>query len=200
MALNGTCPSCGAKAPLDHFLVEQKYKEALVAALSVPAPLAELTMRYLGLFAPPGGRAINANKLARIVGEFAELTRSAQVTRNRITHAAPLELWRAGLEATLAARDAGSLVLPLSDHHYLAEIVWRLAAKAAAGSERHAPTVSHPSHRAFEPGSRAADKPAASKKDSAAEAASLKRLIAAASGAGKTQLEAQLKQLEGADK
>lgn len=195
MALYGSCPGCGAKAPLDHFVTEQKYKQALAAAFATPAQLADQVLPYLGLFAPPGGRAINANKLARVVGEFAELVRSAQVTRNRITHTAPLELWRAGLEATLAARDAGSLLLPLDNHNYLVEIVWRLAAKAAATGERKAPTVTHPSHKGFDDvAQRSGDRAG-----KAAARASLERLIAASSGSVKTALEQQLKRLDGGD-
>lgn len=189
MALYGSCPTCGAKAPLEHFINEAKYRQALAAAFATPAGLADLVLPYIGLFAPPGGRAINANKLARIAGEFAELTKSAQVTRNRITHVAPLELWRAGLEATLAARDAGTLALPFDNHHYLAEIVWRLAAKASASGERVASKVSHASHKPF------AD--TRSTVDSAAEASGLKRLIAASKGEAKAALEKQLKRLQG---
>lgn len=188
MALAGTCPNCGTKAPLDHFVIEPKYKQALAAAFATPAPLADLVLPYLGLFAPPTGRAINANKLTRIVAEFAELTGTGRVIRNRVTHAAPPALWCEGIEATLAARDAGTLVLPLGDHNYLAEIVWRLAAKAAATGERAAPTVSHPSHQRF-------DAPPTT--DRGAEVASLERLIANASGDAKTALQRQLTRLQG---
>ena len=199
MALNGTCPSCGAKAPLEHFVIEARYKQALAAAFATPAALADLVLPYLALFAPASGRAIAAPKLARIVGEFAELTGAAQVTRNRNTHAAPAELWRAGLEATLAARDAGTLALPLDGHAYLAEIVWRLAAKAAAGGERPAPRVSHPSHRAFD--DRGPPDIVCRRPGGAAERASLQRLIdASPDGAAKTALEQQLQRLQGSDK
>lgn len=193
MALYGTCPSCGAKAPLEHFVAESKYRQALAAAFATPAQLTDLVLPYLGLFAPGSGRAVRADKLARIVSEFSELTRSAQVTRNRVTYAAPVELWRAGLEAVIAARDAGSLVLPLDGHAYLSEIVWRLAAKAAAGAERKAaPAISHPSHRPFEE--------PAPKRSGAAERASLQRLIdASPDGAAKAALQQQLNRLQGGD-
>lgn len=189
MPVIGTCPGCGAKAPLAHFILEDKYKKALVAALKMPAGIADLVLPYLGLFAPPSGRAVRADKLARIVTELTDLVTSAAVTRKRVTHTAPLELWRLGIEQTLMARAAGSLVLPLDDHNYLAEIVWRSAAKAASRGETAAPKVSHASHRPF------ADAGAA-QQGLRNEIAGLERLIAGAKGEAKTQLEAQLNTLQ----
>jgi len=187
MPVTGTCPTCGTKAPLEHFVIEEKYKKAMLAAFRLPPQLADLVLPYLGLFAPASGRAVRADKLARIVTELTDLVTSAQVTRNRITHAAPLELWRSGLEQALLARDAGSLALPLENHHYLMEIVWRLAAKTTARGETSAPTVSHASHRPFAP---------APRENLKAEIDSLQRLINGASGENKTQLEAQLNALQ----
>lgn len=189
MPVTGTCPSCGQKAPIEHFVIEEKYKKALLAAFKMPAGIADLVLPYLGLFAPASGRAIRADKLARIVTELTDLVGSAQVTRSRITHVAPLELWRAGIEQTLLARDTGSLALPLESHAYLSEIVWRLAAKAQARGETAQPAVSHPSHRPFDARPEQAQQ-------LQAEIGGLKRLIGGAKGEAKTQLEGQLTALE----
>lgn len=144
--IKATCPNCGIKADLAYFVLEDKYKKAMLAAVRIPPSLEGVLIDYLGLFAPPG-RAIRADKLQRVITELADLVSSAQVSRNRITHVAPIELWREGIEAVLQARD--TLSLPLDNHNYLSEIVWRLAAKAAGKGEYAKPTVSHPSHRPF---------------------------------------------------
>lgn len=152
MPVNGVCPDCGHKFPLQQALADAEARQALAAALELPAPLAKLVPAYLALLSPPG-KAIAMPKLARLLRDLTEQVTSAQVTRNRITHAAPLELWRMGIEETLAARDAGSLILPLADHNYLAEVVWRLAAKSKGRrtqTDDNRPL--HPSHRVVQPG------------------------------------------------
>lgn len=153
MPITGVCPSCGAKAPLEAYLAETRYLQAMVPALRMPAQLADQVLPYLALFSPATGRAIRPDRLARVVATLCDLVTSAQVTRKRITHAAPLELWRQGLEEALHARDTGSLVLPLVDHAYLSEIVWRLAAKAGGQQQRQqdAARPLHPSHRIAAP-------------------------------------------------
>lgn len=152
MAVNGVCPECGYKFPLHQALADADARQALAAVLELPAQLAKWVPSYLALLSPPG-RAIVMPKLARLLRELTALVTSAQVTRKRITHAAPLELWAQGIEATLAARDAGSLILPLADHDYLCEVVWRLAAKSSGKQQRQADDARplHPSHRVVQP-------------------------------------------------
>jgi|GEM_PF-1423582 len=146
MPIPGVCPSCGAKFDLAHALTDADARKALAAALALPAPLAKLVIPYLSLHAPQG-RAVSMGKLARLLRDLTALVTSGHVERKRISHAAPLELWQQGIEQTLAARDAGSLILPLADHAYLMEVVWRLAVKAAGRAERPETQISHPSHR-----------------------------------------------------
>ena len=144
MAIPGVCPSCGSKFDLPQALTDAEARQALAAALALPAPLARQVIPYMALLAPQG-RAIAMGKLARLLNDLTALVSSGKVTRKGETYACPLELWQAGIMETLNARDAGSLVLPLKDHNYLAEIVWRMAAKAAQKARQS--TVSHPSHR-----------------------------------------------------
>jgi hypothetical protein len=119
---------------LEQALTDAEARSALVAALELPAPLARLTVRYLALHAPEG-RTIQWPKLTRLIVELTALVTTAQVTRRGVTHAAPLEIWRAALEEVLSAREAGTLVLPLDGHGYLTEICWRIAAKGAGVAE-----------------------------------------------------------------
>lgn len=202
MSIIATCPACGTKGPVSAFLAEAEYKEALIAALRMPPQISSSVILYIGLFAPTSGRAIGANKLNRVITELVDLITSAEVTCNRVTHRAPVELWGEALEAVFQARDAGTLNLPLDDHRYLSKIVWSLAGRRSGTSHAGAPTVTHPSHR-----------PAAQKADTSADAADLRdkirgldTMIGSADTATKTILRAQqagykrrLKALEGGD-
>jgi hypothetical protein len=144
MAIPGVCPSCGSKFDLPQALTDAEARQALGAALALPAPLARQVVPYMALLAPKG-KAISMGKLARLLSELTQLVTEGKVTRKGETYGCPLELWQAGIMETLNARDAGSLILPLKDHAYLTEIVWRMAAKASQQAKQR--TVSHPSHR-----------------------------------------------------
>ncbi len=149
MAIPGVCPSCGNKFDLPQALTDAEARQALAAALALPAPLARQVVPYMALLSPKG-RAISMGKLSRLLTELTVLVTSGQVTRKNETYACPLELWQAGMMETLNARDAGTLILPLADHAYLTEVVWRMAAKASQQAQRS--RISHPSHQVATPG------------------------------------------------
>ncbi len=149
MPIPGVCPSCGSKFDLCHALTDADARVALGAALELPPSLAKLVVPYMALHAPQG-KAMAWSKLARLLREITQLVTSGEVTRKKITYVAPLELWREGIEEMFSARDTGSLILPIDGHGYLAEIVWRKAAKATNGqANKREVKVSHPSHRIY---------------------------------------------------
>lgn len=135
MSISGVCPDCGYKFPLHQGLEEAENSRALAAALSFPDSLAVAVIPYINLFSPKN-RSIAKRKLNRLLRELTGLIQSGQVSRRGMTYGAPQELWKSGLEDTLAAHDLGSLVLPLKDHNFLCEVVWRKASKAAGKAER----------------------------------------------------------------
>lgn len=153
--ISGTCPDCGASRPLSDYLADAEQRQALAAALACPAPLAGQIIPYLTLHAP-AGRRIQTNKLTRLLKELAELLGSGVVIRRGQSHPAPAALWAEALTQVQAARDAGTLSLPLEGHGYLTEIAWRLAAKGHAQAEAQGearrrgetPMGQHPSHQA----------------------------------------------------
>jgi hypothetical protein len=152
MPLSGVCPACGASFALEQALTDGEARQALAAALAVPPEIGARLVRYLGLHAPAGKR-VQWGKLTRLLGELTERLSAAQVTRRGVTYAAPLGLWAQAMDEVLAARDAGTLTLPLDGHGYLDEVCWRLAAKGAGKAEATAiniargetPVASHPS-------------------------------------------------------
>ena len=149
MPIEGVCPSCGAKFDLAHALTDGEARQALAAALQLPAPLARLIVPYLSLHAP-GQKRIAWRKLARLLRELTALIEAGTVMRERERYAAPLELWRDGLEKVVQAADKGDLTLPLEGHGYLTKVVWT-EAKRAAGRRAAAERPLHPSHRHVPP-------------------------------------------------
>lgn len=127
-----TCPCCSARFPVEAALTDDAARATVAAALALPAPLADLTLRYLALFRPVK-RALSWDRAARLLTELSACVRSAQVTRNGIAHAAPQDLWRAALEQVVEGRDR--LTLPLKSHGYLFEVAAGLATKKQGARE-----------------------------------------------------------------
>jgi len=135
MTVAGVCPACGSPRPLAEFLSDARERQALAAALRLDPRLADPLLAYLDLFAVPG-KKLQSRKLVRLLTELHGLVSSAQVARNGVSCAAPVEYWRTGMEEVVARRDA--LTLPLTGHGYLQTVVFSLAGKAAGQSERKA--------------------------------------------------------------
>lgn len=127
-----TCPCCAARFPVEAALTDDAARVAVAAALKLPAPLGDLTLRYLGLFRP-AQRALAWDRAAKLLQELLEPIQAAQVRRNGCDWAAPLELWRQGLEQVLEARER--LTLPLKGHGYLFEVVAGMASKSKGAAE-----------------------------------------------------------------
>jgi len=143
--IEGVCPTCGARFDLAHALQDTEARKALAIALEMPVPLARLVVPYVGLHAPSAKRIV-WRKLTRILGDLVALINSGQVTHGGQSHAAPLDLWKDGIERVLQAAEAGQLTLPLEGHGYLTKVVWT-EAKRRAGRQAAAQKPLHPSHR-----------------------------------------------------
>lgn len=132
-----TCPCCSARFPIEAALADDAARQAVAAALRLPAPLGELLLRYIALFRPTK-RALSWDRAAKLLDELSAPIRAGQVERNGRIWAAPQESWRAALEEMLERRD--KLTLPLKSHGYLFEIVAGFAAKGEARIEQQAET------------------------------------------------------------
>lgn len=132
-----TCPACQAETSLDAAIGREADARALGAFISGNVPLGALLISYIALFRPAKRRL----SLARTVGLFEELQpdlQRAAITRKGRDWAAPAEVWRAAIDQVLAARDKGTLTLPLTGHGLLYEVLSSLADKAEARSEAEA--------------------------------------------------------------
>lgn len=129
------CPACNASFALEAALAVDAGRSALMKALAMPAPLARALAAYLGMFRA-AGRALNFDRAEKILSDLQPMLESQTVTRNNSMRAAPLAVWQAGFDRMIEHRDAGKLDLPLKSHGYLLEIVFSLADKVEAKTER----------------------------------------------------------------
>lgn len=125
-----TCPACNARFALESALTDAAAREAVAAALKLPAPLGDRLLRYIGLFRPRK-QALAWSRATRLLTELNELITAGEIQRNGAVFPAPLPVWRDALDAMLAKRD--KLRLPLTTHGYLLEIVAGVAEKARDG-------------------------------------------------------------------
>lgn len=116
------CYNCGAVASLDALVSTNAAGRAFAAALSVPAPLAPVILKYLGLFRPTN-RELSFGRATTLLGEIVPMINGGKLTFDRQTTDAPLAAWAWGIEQVLVARDVGKLSTPLTNHNYLYRIV-----------------------------------------------------------------------------
>lgn len=135
------CPSCHAEASIEAYLGADAARSALVRALKAPAPLAGLLVQYLGMFRPER-RALAFDRVDALLAELLTMIDSGQVSLNRSVRAAPLALWKQGLEHMVELRSRAlevpprtTLTLPLKTHGYLTTVVHGMAEKIAAAAE-----------------------------------------------------------------
>jgi len=127
-----TCPACGAVSSLDAIIGSEGARDAVMAALQLPAPLGKLLVQYLALFRPPK-RQLSFDRVATILGELQPMIQAASIERNGRTWSAPQDYWKMALEEIVTKRDR--LTLPLKSHGYLLEIIAGYSNKAEARQE-----------------------------------------------------------------
>ena len=134
MGLHGTCQTCMTTAPLEWFLTDAKYKQAMVIVAGMPPEVAVPAMRYLALFRPATGRSIAPQKTTRLLQELADLVKAGYVqTKDLPARPCPPAFWAAAIEEMLVST---TVVTPLPNHNYLKKVAWPLADKADAVAEK----------------------------------------------------------------
>jgi hypothetical protein len=115
-----SCPACGSLSSLDALLGNEGAREAVMAALAMPAPLGKLMVQYLGLFRP-AQRQLSFDRVANLINELLPMIQDAKIERNGRLWNAPQDYWKMGMEDMLSKRD--KLTLPLKGHGYLLTII-----------------------------------------------------------------------------
>lgn len=126
------CPACGAAFSLDALLGNEGAREAVMAALAIPAPLGKLLVQYLALFRPPK-RQLSFDRVAGLLNELLPMIAAARIERDGRTWSAPQDYWAMALTEMIAKRD--SLTLPLKSHGYLLAIIAAFGLKAEGKQE-----------------------------------------------------------------
>lgn len=126
------CPSCGAVTSLDVLLAHDGARDALLAALKMPAPLGTLVVKYLGLFRP-ATRELTFDRVASLLNELLPMIQAGQIERNGRTWPAPMPYWIDAMEDMLGKRDR--LQLPMKSHGYLLEIIAGMSNQMEAKKE-----------------------------------------------------------------
>ena len=127
-----SCPACGAAFSLDALIGNEGAREAVMAALAIPAPLGKLLVQYLSLFRP-AQRQLSFDRVANLLNELLPMIAEAKIERGSRCWSAPQEYWSMALTEMLAKRDA--LTLPLKSHGYLLAIIEGYSSKAEAKAE-----------------------------------------------------------------
>lgn len=135
MSLTTTCCQCGTRQPLAAGFADDEGKRFGVAMGELPPALARAAVAYLAVFKPPKTE-LRTSRATKLVAELAALVASGSICRDErssLRRPAPLAVWIASIEQLLASPPTN---LPLTNHNYLRTIVFDLADKADAGSER----------------------------------------------------------------
>ena len=127
-----SCPACGATFSLDTLLGNEGAREAVMAALAIPAPLGKLLVQYLALFRP-AQRQLSFDRVANLLNELLPMIAAAKIERNGRIWSAPQDYWKMAVEEMLGKRD--KLTLPLKGHGYLLTIIEGYSNKAEAKAE-----------------------------------------------------------------
>ncbi|MCP3048348.1 hypothetical protein K6X13_14795 [Xanthomonas euvesicatoria pv. allii] len=134
--MRATCPECGTQAHVAAFFVEDDGKRLAVIVATMPPDLGRATLAYLGLF-KPAKTSLRIGRAAKIAAEVAELVATGSVCKDEragVRRPASAGMWAAAMEQMVTQRAA--LSLPLESHGYLRAVVFGLADKADAASER----------------------------------------------------------------
>lgn len=150
-----SCPACGAMASLDVLIGHEGARDAVMAALSLPAPMGKQLVQYIALFRP-ASRNLSMDRLANLLGELQLWIAAAKFEREGRIWNAPIDYWKLALDEMIGKRD--KLTLPLKSHGYLLAIIQGYGLKAELKVENQqedrkagrSPVggISHPSHAA----------------------------------------------------
>jgi hypothetical protein len=135
MPTNGKCGRCGYRAPVSSFIEAAGDGEILAEYIKLPQVVQQPFYKYLSLFRPLSGCALQQTKTLRLTHEMVALVAKEYVSeKNRPDRACPPYFWAMGMERMMEMADR--LTLPMKNHNYLRSIVYQLADQADAGRER----------------------------------------------------------------
>lgn len=131
----GKCSRCGFKAPIICFLDAAQDSQMVQLFTQMPNELQKPFWRYLTLFRPASGCAMQQSKVERLTREFLSLVSRGYISeKGKVDRHCPPAIWAMGMERM--QEQAATLALPMKNHNYLRAIVYQLADQADANRER----------------------------------------------------------------
>lgn len=136
MPVNGKCPRCAYKAPVICFVDAAEGGAMLQAFSDLPHAVQKPFLKYLSLFKPASGCAIQSSKAERLTRDLVALVAKGYVSeQGKADRPCSPVFWVMGMERLQEL--AGTLDLPMKNHNYLRSIVYKLANQADAQREQH---------------------------------------------------------------
>jgi len=132
VALN--CPVCRAELSLEQITRHLDDEQAFTRLVALSVPLAHLVVSYVGLFTP-AKQGLTLRKKVRIIAQLVPDLHRQTIAHKGRDWLTPRALWEQAIEQMLAARDAGTLAVPLKGHGYLYAVLASLAGKKEAQQE-----------------------------------------------------------------
>ena len=135
MAVNGKCPRCAFKAPVSCFVDAAESGLLLQAFSELPHEVQKPFLKYLSLFKPLTGCAIQPTKAERLTRELVALVVKGFVSeKGKPDRPCIPVFWVMAMERMQEL--AGTLDLPMKNHNYLRSIVYKLANQADSQREQ----------------------------------------------------------------
>jgi len=135
MPTDGKCPRCAYKAPVSCFVDAAEGGQLLQVFAELPYEVQKPFFKYLSLFRPDSGCAIQPSKAERLTRELVALTIKGYVTeKGKTDRPCSPSFWVIGMERMQEL--AANLDLPMKNHNYLRSIVYKLANQADAQREQ----------------------------------------------------------------
>ena len=128
------CPMCSTDLTIEWLFSSTEAAMAFNRLLAISVPMGSRVLSYLTLFAPAKNRLSLHRKVVLLQPLLPDMQRMA-ITKSGRDWPAPHAAWNLAIEQMLAARDAGKLQLPLTNHAYLYTILQGMADKVERSSE-----------------------------------------------------------------
>ncbi|MCK9193421.1 MAG: hypothetical protein M0P19_06060 [Nevskia sp.] len=127
-----TCTACGAHGSIEQFTADGDARRFAELIATLPAGIAPVAIRYLGLFRPVK-RGLSWDRAVRLIAELADSISSGHVERHGRRLSAAPALYMQAMQQMLDGRER--LDLPLQTHGYLLAIIAGASPKAEAREE-----------------------------------------------------------------
>lgn len=132
LAIN--CPECGAQFDLSQAMEDADGRRFVALLTELPPAVIKPLINYLKLFKPTK-QGLKWSRMFKLAKELQPMIKRAQVEKNRMTYAAPVEIW-ARCMSDLVDNPPESLRRPLTGNGYLLSMVANQSDQGAARAEK----------------------------------------------------------------